>query len=84
MLVLAIAGGVVWYWHPAWWQRLVEPVVESWQWLTGTDRIRVYRWRSRDGTVQLSTRPPGEGVDFEIIEVDPDANVLPGGPTADR
>ena len=84
MLAVVIAGGVAWYRYPAWWQRFVEPVVGSWQRLTGTGKVRVYRWYSRDGTVQLSTRPPGDGVDYEIIEVDPDANLLPGGGTVDR
>lgn len=42
------------------------------------DTETVYRWRDADGVVQYSNRPPPDGVDARIMEVDPDTNLAGG------
>ena len=36
-----------------------------------------YRWQDSDGSWHYDTRPP-QGIPYERIQVDPDANLLPG------
>jgi hypothetical protein len=45
--------------------------------LPAPERVQAYRWRDADGAWQLSDHPPPAGVDYELIEVDPDANLMP-------
>ena len=42
--------------------------------------VRLYRWQGSDGTTQFSNEPPPEGVKYEVVEVNPDANLIPAAP----
>ncbi len=41
--------------------------------------IRFYRWMDADGVPQHTAEPPPPGTPYDIIDVDPDANLMPGG-----
>ena len=38
---------------------------------------RVYKWRDAEGTVHITDEPPSEGTQFEQLEYQNDANVVP-------
>ena len=38
---------------------------------------RVYKWRDAEGTVHITDEPPPEGTNFEQLEYQNDANVVP-------
>jgi hypothetical protein len=38
---------------------------------------QVYKWRDRQGQWQITDRPPAEGVPYEVLEYDHDANLMP-------
>ncbi len=39
--------------------------------------VTLYRWQDADGSIQFSNEPPAEGIAYEVVEVNPDANLLP-------
>jgi hypothetical protein len=39
-----------------------------------------YRWQGSDGRAQYSSEPPASGVAYEVIEVDPDTNLIQAVP----
>ena len=43
--------------------------------------VTLYRWKDSDGVIQFGNEPPGGGIAFETVEVNPDANLLQA-PTA--
>lgn len=49
------------------------PVRES---NTTKQKISVYKWRDEQGSWQFGNEPP-QGVAYELLELDPDTNVLP-------
>ncbi len=44
--------------------------------LSGNREVTVYRWRTDAGSWEYGQAPP-EGIPFEEVTVDPDANLLP-------
>lgn len=48
--------------------------------LGGREPAVFYKWRDDAGQVHYSTEPPGPGVAYEQVEVDPDVNTLPAVP----
>lgn len=36
----------------------------------------VYKWRDAEGVLQYSNRPPPEGVDARVVEINPDTNMI--------
>jgi hypothetical protein len=38
--------------------------------------VVVYRWQGADGSAQFSNEPPAPGVAYEVVEVNPDANLI--------
>lgn len=38
--------------------------------------LELYRWDNGDGTPQFSNEPPPPGVDYEVVQVNPDANLI--------
>jgi hypothetical protein len=46
--------------------------------LPATDKTtRLYRWEDAQGVVQISDQPPPRGVEYQIVEYDPNANLMP-------
>jgi hypothetical protein len=45
--------------------------------LPQAEPVRAYKWRDSAGTWQYSSEPPPAGTDYEVVEVDPDANLMP-------
>lgn len=46
--------------------------------VTGSGQVRQsYKWRGAEGEWVYSTEPPPPGVDYQVVETDPTANVLP-------
>lgn len=43
----------------------------------GDAPVKVYKWRDAAGRWHYDERPPPAGTPYEIIEVDPKANLLP-------
>jgi hypothetical protein len=37
----------------------------------------LYRWQDAAGVVQISDRPPPAGIEYETVEYDPNANLIP-------
>jgi hypothetical protein len=44
--------------------------------------VKLYRWQTPDGSMQFSNEPPPSGVRYEVVEVNPDANLIQGQPLA--
>lgn len=42
--------------------------------------VTFYRWQQADGRVQFSSEAPDAGVSYEVIEVDPDTNLIQAVP----
>lgn len=42
--------------------------------------VTVYRWRDTEGNWHFSNEPPAEGIDYQVLEVNPDTNLIPGLP----
>ena len=38
--------------------------------------VTLYRWQSDDGGIQFSNELPPQGVSYEVVEVNPDANIV--------
>ena len=45
--------------------------------------VKLYRWQGEDGSTQFSNEPPAGAVAYEIVEVNPDANLIQSVPTDD-
>ncbi len=78
IVLLAVAAGAYYvYRNPT----VVSPLVED----TPLESIvrdtlgttRVYKWRDANGTVHITDEPPPEGTEFEKLEYQNDANVVP-------
>jgi hypothetical protein len=81
ILVAVAAGAFYVYRNPT----VVSPLVEGTP-LEGPVRstlgtTRVYKWRDADGVMQITDEPPPEGTNFEELEYQNDANVVPSVPT---
>ncbi len=81
IIFLAVAAGAYYvYRNPT----VVSPLVED----TPLESIvrdtlgttRVYKWRDANGTVHITDEPPPEGTEFEKLEYQNDANVVPSVP----
>lgn len=44
--------------------------------------VSLYRWQDSEGGVQFSNEPPPEGMAYQRVEVNPDANLLQAPPPA--
>jgi len=42
----------------------------------GQGQVAIYEWRDSDGSVQFSNQPPPEGVEYQLRQFDPNANVI--------
>lgn len=76
LLLVIIALGVVAYFNPA-----------ALSWLrhsTGTapasKATTVYKWKDKNGVVQITSKPPPAGTPYEKQEILSDTNVLPALP----
>ena len=72
VLVLGAVGGYLYY-DPS----LVEPYLRGTPLELPARTTRIYRWHNTDGTLEHSNRPPPEGIEFEVIEVSSDTNLMP-------
>ncbi len=81
IVLLAVAAGAYYvYRNPT----VVSPLVED----TPLESIvratlgttRVYKWRDASGAVHITDEPPSEGTEFEKLEYQNDANVVPSVP----
>lgn len=46
--------------------------------LPPTDKTTtLYRWQDARGVIQISDQPPPAGVEYQIVEYDPNANLMP-------
>ena len=80
VLVAVAAGAYYVYRNPT----VVSPLVEGTP-LESTVRetlgtTRLYKWRDAKGTVHITDKPPPEGTEFEKLEYQNDANVVPSLP----
>jgi hypothetical protein len=81
VILIAVAAGAYYvYRNPT----VVSPLVEGTP-LESTVRetlgtTRVYKWRDAEGAVHLTDEPPPEGTEFEKLEYQNDANVVPSLP----
>ncbi len=79
--MLAVAAGAYYvYRNPT----VVSPLVEDTP-LEGLVRetlgtTRLYKWRDAKGSVHITDQPPPEGTEFEKLEYQNDANVVPSLP----
>lgn len=49
---------------------------------TANQPVQLYRWRDGDGVMQFSNELPPAGVVYEVVEVNPDSNLIPALPPA--
>ncbi len=79
-LVAVAAGVYTVYRHPTVVSSLVEgtPLESTIRETLGT--TRVYKWRDANGAVHITDEPPPEGTEFEKLEYQNDANVVPSVP----
>ena len=45
--------------------------------------VTLYRWQGADGSPQFGSEPPAKGVKYEVVEVNPDANLIQALPPSD-
>lgn len=46
----------------------------------GSDKTRVYKWVDEQGVVNYSQEPPPDQANTEMLEIDPDVNLIQGTP----
>lgn len=74
LLVLAAAGVTAfWYYQP---QQRPDWVTESLP-IAPKSSVALYRWKQADGQWVVSDKKPSGGVDYELVEVRNDVNVMP-------
>ena len=80
VLVAVAAGAYYVYRNPTAVSPLVEgtPLESTVRETLGTTRL--YKWRDAKGTVHITDKPPPEGTEFEKLEYQNDANVVPSLP----
>ena len=74
-VALLIAAGIVIYQNPAylaWFERQSDELLPA-----AVTHSTTYRWRDHKGQWQLSDTPPGDGVDYEVVEYHKNTNVIP-------
>ncbi len=74
LLVLAVAGGLLYYYRHQVFPALPEPVRAT---LPDPAVTTAYKWRDASGTWQLTDTPPPPGVPYETVRVRRDTNVIP-------
>jgi hypothetical protein len=52
----------------------VDSITDSNSLIGGQDTI--YQWHDGEGNIQFTTEPPPEGIDYQVRQFDPDANVI--------
>ena len=75
LAVLLTVGGIVIYQNPAylaWFERQSDQILPD-----TVTHSKTYRWRDNRGQWQLSDTPPGDGIDYEVVEYHKDTNVIP-------
>ena len=72
IVAVAAAGGYLYY-DPS----LIEPYLRGTPLELPARTTRIYRWRDADGNLEHSNAPPPAGVEYEVIEVSSDTNVIP-------
>ena len=45
--------------------------------------VTLYRWQGADGSTQFGSEPPANGVTYQVVEVNPDANLIQALPPSD-
>lgn len=74
VLAVLIGGAVYIYLNP----ELRHQTQQEIDKLTGQDQTRtLYRWRDADGQWQITDFPPREGIPYETLRYDTEANVIP-------
>ncbi|MEN8171045.1 MAG: DUF4124 domain-containing protein [Pseudomonadota bacterium] len=43
--------------------------------------VKLYRWQGADGSTQFSNELPAQGIAYEVVEVNPDTNLIRAVPT---
>jgi len=71
-IVLGIIGGCA----LAWWLYHTPDKQSAQKPTTTQQQSRFYRWVDKDGVTQISSTPPEKG-QYQIIEIDPERNILP-------
>ena len=74
-VIVGAVGGYL-YHDPS----LVEPYLRGTPLELPARMTTIYRWRDADGNLEHSNSPPPAGVEYEVIEVSSDTNVIPLSP----
>ena len=45
--------------------------------------VTLYRWQGPDGSTQFGSEPPAEGINYEVVAVNPDANLIQALPPSE-
>jgi hypothetical protein len=73
-ITLVALGSWYLYQHPEVW-RQAEDMAKDVKLMDRHETL--YRWTDADGVIQYTDEPPPDDIEYEIVEVDPDANVIP-------
>ena len=78
-----LVGGLAWWWmgHPGYVshdQRLARAEAAA-----QANEPRLYRWRDRNGVLQITSTPPPAGIKAEQVRVPEELNVVPMSPPAE-
>ena len=78
LLVLFLIGALVWlYLHPNTWRHIETMSIPG---LT-QEKEMLYRWRDNTGLTHYTDEPPADGIDYQVVQFDPDANIVPSTKT---
>jgi hypothetical protein len=74
---LALAGAVVWWQsgHPGW-ETMDQKVARAEQAKAAAEPV-LYRWRDRNGVVQITDTPPPKGRKYQRVKIRDDQNIIP-------
>ena len=73
VVVVVAAVGSYLYYDPS----LIEPYLRGTPLELPARTTRIYRWHNTDGSLEHTNKPPPPGVEFEVIEVSSDTNIVP-------
>jgi len=80
LLIVLSGAGAYLYFNPDVWQ----PWVKGTPLQPAPTKTQVYKWQDENGQWQITDRPPGGKIPYEILEYSSDANIVPAIPLDDK
>ncbi len=72
--VLLLAGVAVWFYlHPETWRHAAGIFVPG----MTQQKETLYRWRDEKGITHYTDDPPADGIEYQVVQLDPNAKITP-------